>query len=537
MHLIKQTAPGKEAQGGLLFYKHTFCNQHSISIRFFEQRYNPQQQYGSYYGRNETADNAGSSYAQQTKNPAAQNTAYNADYQIDKESETASPHQFAGHKSGNDANDNIPNKIHTLALLKFIIKNNGRGKRLGKKGKSQPPGSAFRRFGILFPGFGRFSPASFCPALYLCGEFKRLNMKIKVHSMLLLALSALLSSCAGKGEKKTQEFVVNTTQAVPASHQNEKEFSFIAQPFRTSELSFRVGGPIDRFEVYAGNHYKHGSIIAEIDPRDFRIRKERAEAIYQQAKAEFERIQKLYEMNNISASAYEKAKADYTTAKTTFDTASYELEDTRLIAPFNGYVGEVYIEKFQDVKATQPVITFIDIDQLKIEIYVTQDMAHAAQSLDTVQVRFDAQPDKVYKAQIVEISKGTTRNNLSYLLTALLPNKDGRLLAGMSGKAMLHASQTGNPTGVTIPQTALCHRPSEGNYVWVVDTDTRQVNRRKVKTGGLLPNGYVAITEGLKDSETIATSGLRFLSEGMQVNINNETASTAKITKQRNARL
>ena len=177
--------------------------------------------------------------------------------------------------------------------------------------------------------------------------------------MLLLSLAALLSSCAAEGNDKKQDLIVKTTQAVPVSHQGDKEFSFIARPFRTSELSFRVGGPIDRFDVYAGNRYQQGSIIAEIDPRDFRIRKERAEAIYHQAKAEFERIQKLYDKGNVSASTYEKAKADYITAKTTFNTASYELEDTHLIAPFNGYVGEVYIEKFQDVKATQPIISLL----------------------------------------------------------------------------------------------------------------------------------------------------------------------------------
>ena len=321
--------------------------------------------------------------------------------------------------------------------------------------------------------------------------------------MLLFSLAALLSSCATEGNDKKQDFIVKTTQAVPVLHQGEKEFSFIAQPFRTSELSFRVGGPIDRFDVYAGNRYKQGSIIAEIDPRDFRIRKERAEAIYHQAKTEFERIQKLYDKGNISASTYEKAKADYTTAKTAFDTASYELEDTRLIAPFNGYVGDVYIEKFQDV---------------------TQDIAYTAQAMDTIQVRFDAQPDKVYKAQIAEISKGTTRNNLSYLLTALLPNKEGKLLAGMSGKAKLnHPSKTPDITnGVAIPQTALCHRPTEGDYLWVVDANTQQVNLRKVKKGDLLPDGYVTITEGLRPDETVATSGLRFLSDGMKINADNK---------------
>ena len=124
--------------------------------------------------------------------------------------------------------------------------------------------------------------------------------------------------------------------------------------------------------MYAGNYYKRGEVIAEIDPRDFRIRKERSEALYNQAKAEFERIKVLYGKKNVSASAFEKAKADYVSAKTAYETAVNELNDTRLIAPFDGYVGQVYIEEFQDVKASQPVISFVDLGQLKLEAYVTR---------------------------------------------------------------------------------------------------------------------------------------------------------------------
>lgn len=183
-----------------------------------------------------------------------------------------------------------------------------------------------------------------------------------------------MASC-GRGEQKADEPIrVKVAEAETLVTSSEREFSFISKPFKETELSFRVGGPIDRFEVYAGNFYHRGDIIAEIDSRDFRIRKERAEAVYNQAKAEFERVKVLYEKDNLSASAYEKARADYTSAKTAFETATNELDDTRLIAPFDGYVGEVYIEKFQDVKATQPVVSFIDITQLKIEAYVTQDI-------------------------------------------------------------------------------------------------------------------------------------------------------------------
>lgn len=336
------------------------------------------------------------------------------------------------------------------------------------------------------------------------------------------AVLTLLVSCTGKEEQARSGMIVKTEKTIGYSGGNGKEYAFISRPYRTSELSFRVGGPIDRFDVYAGNYYSQGSTIAEIDPRDFRIRKERTEAVYDQMKTEFERIQKLYEKNNISASQYEKTRADYTMAKTAFDLAANELDDSRLTAPFNGYVGEVYLEKFEDVKATQPVLSLIDIDKLRLEVYVTQEVATAARSLDSVTVRFDMYPDKIYKAPVAEVSKGTTRNNLSYLLTVLLPNPDRTLLAGMSGKVYIDASKDNQGTGVVIPQYALCHRPEVGDFVWVTDEDTAKVSLRKVTKGSLLPDGEVHIISGLSAGEAIATSGLRFLSDGMVVELSSK---------------
>lgn len=343
-------------------------------------------------------------------------------------------------------------------------------------------------------------------------------MEIIIKTLLCLGLAGLLTACKNESSSGEQSPVVKITRAMQSDRDMRQEFPFITKPFRSSELSFRVGGPIDRFEVYAGNFYKQGDILAEIDPRDFRIRKERAEAVYTQAKAEFERISVLYEKNNISASTYEKAKADYTSARTAFETATNELDDTRLIAPFNGYAGETYIEKYQDVKASQPILSFIDIDQLKIEAYVTQEIAFSTPAPKEVSLEFDAMPGRSFQARVIEISKSTTANNLSYLLTALLPNADRQLLAGMSGKLYLTVTGSAEPA-VTIPQTALCHRPSIGDYVWVVNPASGQVRQQAVTSGPLLPSGRITVVDGLSADETIAISGLRFLSNGMTVRI------------------
>lgn len=345
-------------------------------------------------------------------------------------------------------------------------------------------------------------------------------MKVVVKSILFVCLLTLGVGCKqSENKNRNKDLIVNIANVKNQVNNPQKEFTFISQPYRSSELSFRIGGPINQFEVFAGNFYKRGSVIAEIDSRDFRIRKERAEAIYRQCKTEFLRIEALFNKNNVSASSYEKAKADYTSAKTAYETATNELNDTKLIAPFDGYIGEVYIEKYQDVKATQPIVSFVDINQLKIEAYVTQDIAFNAQDLNNITLRFDAMPNQVFEARVIEVSKSTTKNNLSYLLTALLTNKNQKLLAGMSGKMTFDIASQTTTEIITIPQTALCHRPTVGDFVWVVNPDSKQVSRRKITSGDLLDNGQIAVINGLNEGEVVATSSLRFLSEGTQIKI------------------
>ena len=175
------------------------------------------------------------------------------------------------------------------------------------------------------------------------------------------------------------------------------------------------------------------------------------------------------------------------------------------------------------MKATQPIISFIDLDQLKIETYVTQDIALQAEQLQQAELRFDAVADRTYPATILEISKSTTPNNLSYLLTARLPNPDRQLPAGMSGKLyMPFPDSSSRQAIISIPQQALCHRSAEGDYVWIVNPQNHQVAKRKIIPDKLLDNGYLAVKEGLQADELVAVSGLRFLSEGMPVHISQQ---------------
>lgn len=337
-------------------------------------------------------------------------------------------------------------------------------------------------------------------------------MKIKIFALPLL----LATACADQPQKPDSRMCVETTCVSSVETATVQEFPFIAKPLRTSVLSFRVSGPIDRFEVYAGNHYRKGELIAGIDPRDFQLRYEQAEAAYRQARADFERVGSLYEKDNLPASSYEMARATYVAAQTARDAAFNALNDTQLHAPFDGYVGEVFIECYQDVKASQPVVSMADISSLRIEIYVTQQIAMQAASLEEVELEFDHRPGETFRAPVVDCARSTTPNNLSYLLTALLPNPGGELPAGLSGRVRFDLPELARQC-VAVPRRALCHTSGEGDCVWTVDTASGRIARRSVSLGELLPGDRVAVTAGLAVGETVAVSGLRFLEEAQIV--------------------
>lgn len=183
-----------------------------------------------------------------------------------------------------------------------------------------------------------------------------------------------------------------------------------------------------------------------------------------------------------------------------------------MLAPFDGCVGEVFIERYQDVRASQPVVTLTDISSLRIEIFVTQEIAMQARELDEVAVEFDHIPGRTFRAGVVECARSTTPNNLSYLLTALLSNPGGELPAGLSGRVCLDLRDQPQPV-VVIPRKALSHTSGAEDHVWVVDPASGCVARRQITAGELLPDDRITVRAGLAAGETVAVSGLRFLNE------------------------
>ena len=215
---------------------------------------------------------------------------------------------------------------------------------------------------------------------------------------ILFLAGMCLCACSRTPQEQTSFPSVKVVHAEVMETPSSRCYTFISQPYRLSELSFRVGGPVHAFDVQQGQFFRKGQLIAAIDERDFVIQKQRTEALYRQAEVDYARISSLYAKDNISGMNYEQAKANYERTKADYEAAVNAWEDSRLYAPFDGYVQQVHIERYQDVKPSVPVVTFIDLSRIKVEAYVPEDMALQMRQKDSVAcvVRFNALPDREF---------------------------------------------------------------------------------------------------------------------------------------------
>lgn len=342
-----------------------------------------------------------------------------------------------------------------------------------------------------------------------------------INGLWCACTSLLFLSCNASGEANMEEPIsVKVCKIAEISEDAKRDFPFISKPNKSTELSFQVSGKLDVFDAHPGKFYRKGEVIAAVDSRDYSVVAMRAKAVYNQAKAEYGRIAALYGKGNISESSFEKVKADLAIAKAAFETAENQVADTRLRAPFDGYIQTVSAQRYQEVRPMQPISTFIDMSKLKLEASIPEDVAAAPSSIGKVTVRFDADPNRMYTASSIEVSKSTMINNISFLLTAFLDNPRGKdeLLGGMTGTLSFETYKSTKSGVLAIPQRALCNRPSMGTYVWVVDANSR-VKPVMVSAGKLIGGGMIELKSGLNGTETIAITGLNMLSENKQVKV------------------
>ena len=327
---------------------------------------------------------------------------------------------------------------------------------------------------------------------------------------------------------------VRYTQVFSTGGARERTFSGAAHARVESRLSFRVAGAIQRVPVDVGDAVQVGQLIAELDPEDYRLQREEADAAVNRARAEarnaeanLERVRQLYENNNASRndldatrSAAESAAAQVQATVNRRDAARLQLSYTRLGAPAAGRISAVDVEVNENVRAGQIVAVLTSESEMEVEVAVPGVLIARVREGADVIVTFDALPDRSFAATVTEV--GVTAGVLAttFPVTVQLDRTVEDLRPGMAAEVAFRFESTDQRERVIVPLVAV-GEDRDGRFVFVVqrvDSITGVTLRRPVTVGELTDEGF-EILDGILDQELVVTAGITRIGDSTRVRL------------------
>jgi len=197
-------------------------------------------------------------------------------------------------------------------------------------------------------------------------------------------------------------------------------------------------------------------------------------------------------------------------------------------APFDGQLGIRQVNVGQMIKEGQQVVALTALDPLYVDFALPQqDLAKLSNDLE-VRVLSDAIPGREFKGKLTAISSMVDSVTRNVTLQATLENPDHALHPGMFGKIEVVLPEKHKT--LVVPGSAISYAPF-GDSVFVIEKQKdpktgkeSQTIRQQFVRIGEARGDFVSITDGLKGGETLVSTGVFKLRNGMTVTINNELA-------------
>lgn len=333
---------------------------------------------------------------------------------------------------------------------------------------------------------------------------------------------------AGCKQVKEQKEVIKTVKVDTAVTYGEKKtVSFPGKVKAASEinLAFRISGPIVKINVTEGQFVRKDQLLAEMDSRDYAVQLSATEAEYKQVKAEAERIIQLYEKRSVSENDYDKAVSGLQQITAKYNAHQNALSDTKLKAPFDGYIQKRYFDKDETISAGMPVFSMISAGTPEVEINIPAGEFIQRDRFDSYRCYFDLYPGRIFPLEFISINQKANLNQIYTVRLRLKDSGDSPMPSpGMSTMVTIQFKPE-NTAIVSIPITAVFEIDNNPT-VWVYDEERQRIQGRTIHISEILTDGTLIVSEGLRAGEQVVSAGVHNLSDNEKVKLLPEATAT-----------
>lgn len=275
-----------------------------------------------------------------------------------------------------------------------------------------------------------------------------------------------------------------------------------------SKVAFQIGGKIQTISVDIGDKVEKGSVLAELDNREILANLNQADAKYKLAEQLLERFKDLKAQGHISIQELDKAESDFSVAKSQQDFYQVKLEQTKILAPFNGLIQSRYLDEGTVINPGLPILEIIDSEKVEAHIAMPLNLVNKVSLQETYAFNLNGKSVLGTLKRLSPMSLGGSNNRLAIFEfnTFFVP---GAVIN-------LELEIYENARGTWIPIKALSQ--SDGG-LWSVYTVDRSNKINKELVEVIYYEGTNAFVSGtLKNGDQVIKGGATKVIEGQLIN-------------------
>ena len=218
--------------------------------------------------------------------------------------------------------------------------------------------------------------------------------------------------------------------------------------------------------------------------------------------------------------AIDAAKADLRQAEAEADLEQEHLQDTEIAAPIAGIIGDIPVKVGDYVDNADTLTTITQNQTLELRLTIPVEYILQLRIGLPVELRTAQEGDPLVVGEVSFVSPTVDATSQAVLAKARFPNPQGILRDQQFVRARIIWEQV---PGILAPTSAITRL---GNQTFVFVAQATAANEseepqsiaalRAVKLGSLQGNDY-QVVDGLEPGETLITSGLLNLSDGVPI--------------------
>jgi membrane fusion protein (multidrug efflux system) len=190
---------------------------------------------------------------------------------------------------------------------------------------------------------------------------------------------------------------------------------------RVHTIAARISGTVKQVHVDDNQGVKKGALLIEMDPVDYELKVNDAQAgldvkkaLLEQASRDRVRAEALYRKEILPKERYENACTAYNLAKAQVNAteaqlkiARHNLEYTKVYAPSDGYVTKKSVESGNQIQAGQPLMAVVDMGDVWVTANYKETQLKNVKVGQRAEIKVDTYPGSIFSGKVESIMAGT----------------------------------------------------------------------------------------------------------------------------------